>query len=298
MSNAVTRPRIVLLADPSRAEVAAMIGEVRREIGRHAVIGAELPADDAPLPRGVEADIAVVLGGDGTLLSQARRLVGLRLPIVGVNFGRLGFLAEFDWDALRQQAKVVFTADPPMHEQMMLRIDVDRPVRGGRDSATNARADRRHRDVAINDAVITAGPPFRMIELQVMIDGAEGPSLAGDGVIVATPLGSTAYNVSAGGPIVHPGLDAIVITPLAPHSLAFRSIVLSAASELALEVRSANEGTALVLDGQTIVPLTEGDRVTIRRNDRRVRFIANPASTYWRVLQDKLRWAAPPTYRK
>ncbi len=282
----MSRPRVLLLSARSRPEVAELLGEVRQTIARYADITAELDADGQPLPGDTSADLAVVLGGDGTLLSQARRVVCRNLPLVGVNFGRLGFLAEFDWQSLQEHAEVVFGPSPPIRELMILAIT-------SHDRAGNA----VHEGIAINDCVITAGSPFRMIELQLSIDGAEGPALAGDGVIVATPVGSTAHNVSAGGPIVDPKLEAMIITPLAAHSLAFRPFVLCPTCELRVEVTRANPGTSLVLDGQVSMPLAAGQVVTIRRHPSTARFVANPATSYWRILLDKMRWAAPPTYR-
>jgi NAD+ kinase len=229
----------------------------------------------------------VVLGGDGTLLSQARRLLDRDLPLVGVNFGRLGFLAEFDWESLQRHAAVVFGPSPPVPERMILSAEVQEP--GG--AVT-------HRGVAINDCVVTAGLPFRMIELALTIDGSPGPALRGDGVIVSTPVGSTAYNVSAGGPIVDPRLDATIVTPLAAHSLAFRPFVLTPDCVLRVRVTRGNEGTSLVLDGQVHVCLGTGQTVQIRRDGRRVRFVTNPATSYWQILLDKMRWAAPPTFRR
>lgn len=285
-SSTLTRPKVLLLANHSRPEVPDVIEEVRRGLARYADIIAELAADGQPLPAAINAQLAVVLGGDGTLLSQARRVVDRDLPLVGVNFGKLGFLAEFDWQSLQQHAKTVFGPKPPIHEQLVLSIEVF-------DSNGNC----AHRDIAINDCVVTAGHPFRMIEIHLSIDKQEGPSLTGDGVIVSTPVGSTAYNVSAGGPIVHPKLDAMIITPIAAHSLAFRPIVLWAGGEVCVRIMRANEGTTLVLDGRVTVPLKVGQSVRVTKHSKRARFIANPSSTYWRILLEKMRWAAPPTYR-
>jgi len=281
------RPRVILLLDHQRAEVAARLGEVRATIEKHATVSAEVDAGDDLARCPADADLAVVLGGDGTLLSQARRMIacGWDMPMLGVNFGRLGFLAEFDPDSVARHAKQVFGGKPPLRRSMMLNVSV---VRGGR--AVEERA-------AINDAVITAGPPFRMIELSIAIDGAEGPQLSGDGVIVATPVGSTAYNVSAGGPIVAPGVEAMVITPLSAHSLAFRPLVVSSSTRLRVDVRRGNAGTALVVDGQEEIELRAGDGVEVSRHERTVSFITNPDTGYWRILLDKMRWAAPPSYR-
>ncbi len=280
------RPRVLLLADRRRSKASGFLDELRRGIEKWADVAGELDTNGEPLPDDVEADLAVVVGGDGTLLSQARRVLDRALPLVGVNSGRLGFLAEFDHKSLLQHAAVVFGPDPPVIEHMMLAASVSGA--GGRTV---------HSGMAINDCVVTAGHPFRMIELRLSIDGAEGPALAGDGVIVATPVGSTAYNVSAGGPIVDPKLEAMIVTPLAAHSLAFRPFVLSPGCELRIEVARANEGTSLVMDGQSPVPLESGNAVTIRRHPKKALFVANPSTSYWRILLDKMRWAAPPDYR-
>jgi NAD+ kinase len=282
--------RVLLLANRSRAEVRGLIDDVRRGIAAHAHIVAELEADDSPLPADIEADLAVVLGGDGTLLSQARRMIHRGIPLVGVNFGRLGVLAEFDWHSLQQQMRLVFgpghDARPPVQEHLVLAI-----------RALDEQGGTVHEDIAINDCVVTAGNPFRMIELDLSINGNDGPVLTGDGVIVSTPIGSTAYNVSAGGPIVHPALDAMIITPLAAHSLAFRPIVLATGGEVRVRIVRANEGTTLVLDGRVTVPLRTDMTIVVSRHHRRAAFVTNPASTYWSILMGKMRWAAPPTYR-
>lgn len=278
--------RAILLAGHSRPEVTAIIDEVRGEIARHVTIEAELEADSSPLPEGLDVDFAVVLGGDGTLLGQARRLLDRDIPLVGVNLGRLGFLAAFDWPSLKRHLAQVFTGTPTIVHRMVLDATVI-------DEGGTA----IHRAAAVNDCVVAAGAPFRMIELHLTIDRQRGPDLTGDGVIISTPVGSTAYNVSAGGPIVHPGVEAMIITPNAPHSLAFRPIVVPAGSVLEVDVVRANHGTTLVLDGQSSKPLTRGQRLQIRRHAKTAAFVANPESTYWRTLLDKMRWAAPPTYR-
>ncbi len=280
------RPSIALLANCQRPEVAAHYDEVRAFVASRGEIVAECRDIRCEPPPDVEADLAVVLGGDGTLLGETRRLLGRDTPLVGVNFGRLGFLAEFDWTSLREHADIVFGGDPPMHERSILRAR----VRNGEDAY-------RFEGAAVNDAVVTAGPPFRMIRLRMTLNGAEGPTLNGDGVIVATPVGSTAYNVSAGGPIVYPGVSGVIITPLAPHSLAFRPVVLPDDTTIEIEVAETNEGTTLVLDGQEYAKLHAGDRVVIDRDPRTARLVANPSTGYWRILLDKLRWAEPPNYR-
>jgi NAD+ kinase len=282
----MVRRRVLLLADRSRPVVAKVLDGLRESIAQWAEITGEFDTSDDPLPPQVEADMGVVFGGDGSLLSQARRTADRALPLVGVNFGRLGFLAAFDAENLLQHAAIIFGPDPPITEHMMLAAAV-----------YDADGASRHSGLAINDCVVTAGNPFRMIELRVSIDDAMGPTVGGDGVIVATPVGSTAYNVSAGGPIVDPSLEAVIITPLAAHSLAFRPFVVCPWCTIRIDVARANPGTSLVLDGQVPVPLGVGQRIIIHRHPKKARFVANPATTYWRILLDRMRWAAPPSYR-
>jgi len=290
----VPLPRVLILTHdnhPPDSLGREVLEQLRTGLDKKIIITAVLNIDDIPLPRDLDADLALAIGGDGTLISQARRLVDRNIPLIGVNVGRLGFLAEFNAQSLIQHADTIFNGNPPLASHMMLEV-----TRTGPDSAPPDLIES-FPGLAINDCVITAGPPFSMIELRLTIDGVTGPTLAGDGVIVATPLGSTAHNISAGGPIVHPALEAVTITPLAAHSLAFRSIVISAECTLEIEILRANEGTALVKDGNVSSSLAAGDRITIRRHPRKVRFVTNPDTTFWRILLDKLRWAAPPNYR-
>ena len=283
---AMARPRVLLLGDRSRPEVVESLAEIRTFIAEWADVVGEMDTDLDPLPDEVTADLAVVVGGDGTLLSQARRVVDRAMPLVGVNSGRLGFLAEFDRRTLQQHAAIVFGPDPPILKRMMLAAAV-----------YDTGGAVVHSGVAINDCVITAGSPHRMIELLLSIDDAAGPNLSGDGVIVATPVGSTAYNVSAGGPIVDPKLEAMIVTPLAAHSLAFRPFVLCPDCKLNIQISRANVGTSLVLDGQVPLSLATGQVVKIHRHPKKALYVANPSTSYWRTLLDKMRWAAAPNYR-
>jgi len=285
----MSRPAVLLVADSTRPATSELLDEVRAALRRHVDILAELHPDrndGLTEAQRRDARAVVVVGGDGTLIGQAARFVDDNLPLVGVNTGRLGFLAEFDPEALRDHGETIFGEAPPIQEVIVLDVHVH-CASGSSDT----------RCLAVNDAVITAGPPFQMIELSIAVNGVPGPTLTGDGVIVATPVGSTAYNISAGGPILHPSIEAMVITPLAAHSLAFRPIVLSAMDELTLHIRRANDGTTLMHDGRQHGRVADGDVVTIRPYERKNRFIINPATSYWHIIQDKLRWAAPPNYR-
>jgi NAD+ kinase len=206
-----------------------------------------------------------------------------------VNFGKLGFLAEFDLQSLRDAgAELLSGSALPTRQIHMLRAGVFSP--GG--------ATPRFSDAVLNECVITAGPPFRMIAIETRFNQEAGPTVSGDGIIVSTPTGSTAYNVSAGGPIVAPDADVLLITPIAAHSLAFRPIVVGATSRIELTMQRVNKGgTVLVLDGQVTQPLAVGDRIVLTRDSRRIRFVRNPRGGYWSTLTDKMRWGEAPRVR-
>lgn len=278
-------PRALLIVKHDKPEAARTADAIRPIVARHASVEV-MEAHEDPLTQATAFDLAVVVGGDGTLIAQARRLLDYGKPIVGVNAGRLGFLAEFDAADLEKHAALVFSAKPPLRERMLLAVEVER-ADGGRESGT-----------AINDAVITAGSPHRMIEMSLRVDDDDtGVDIIGDGVIIATPTGSTAYSASAGGPIVHPDVGGVTITPICAQSLAFRPVVVRSTDTIALVMRRVNEGTCVVLDGQRQIALGSGDTVRMREHGRKALFVANPSNRYWDALRAKMKWAAPPSYR-
>ncbi len=245
----------------------------------------------------IDVDLIIVFGGDGTLLSVARRLQGRQLPIMGFNFGRLGFLAQFSPDQLPDVIDEAIAGKLPVSPRLMLETSV---VAGNVQcdllNLDDVSAKRKYGGIGLNDAVITAGSPFRMIELQVGTDRDTGVRYFGDGLIVCTASGSTAYNISAGGPILSPRLEGMCITPLCPHSLSFRPIVLNANQVITLTARRVNRGTDLVVDGQNSCNLSKGDRVVIRRTQQDVLLLENPHASEWQALGEKLNWASVPNY--
>lgn len=276
--------RLFIVANQEKEPVKRATGEIRAWLnGRAQVVGVTQSATE-DLAR-VEADTVLVLGGDGTLLSAARRLAGRAIPLMGVNFGRLGFLASFTPDNWKSDLDSLLAGTLAVTRRMMLSVAVG-----------DAQRQRRFVSTAMNDAVITAGPPFHMIELQLSVDGEPGVSFFGDGAIVSTPSGSTAYNASAGGPIVNPGVEAMCITPICPHSLSFRPVVIPAASRVAIVAAKVNEGTTLFCDGQDSVRLQEDDQVVLRRSEHDVLLIENPRVGQWRSLAEKLHWAVSPRH--
>lgn len=312
-------PRAALLiVNRTKPAVLAALAEIRALIERHGRLVAELDADDAPVPHELctQTDLIIVLGGDGTLLGQSRRFVALGLPMLGVNFGKLGFLAEFDLPAFRTFGPRLLDDEPLIvQDRPMLRVTATPVGIDGADiteihattpRSKNASGISLAHTLALNDAVITAGPPYRMITLDIRIDGHPGPQVTGDGLVIATPIGSTAYNASLGGPIISPDVHAMALTPVAPQSLSFRPVIVPAASTIEIELERVNDlpdvpglagGTSLVLDGQVSTRLRQGQCVTIRQHARPVRFVRNPGNNYWSTLITKMKWATPTAPR-
>lgn len=285
--------RIVLVANDVRPEIKSRLPAFRERLAELAEIVGELRSYETEVPDLARVDLAVVLGGDGMLLSQARRFVGHGLPLLGVNLGRLGFLAEFDLEDFFKQAPDIFRDGVPLNLTHHMLIEA-RVFSRGVDIADPTAA--RETQCALNDCVVTAGRPFRMIEVGLTLDGQETPSINGDGLIVSTPTGSTAYSVSSGGSIIEPRVDCLAITPISVHSLSFRPIVISTKTRLILTIHKANEGTTIVFDGQVFAPLRTGDQIVIARHEYKVGFVSNPDNNYWRTLTEKMRWATSPSY--
>jgi NAD+ kinase len=229
-----------------------------------------------------QCDLMVVLGGDGTFIGMAGRIAeaGVDVPILGINFGSLGFLTEITLDELYESLAAVVKGTARIDERMMLRSQT---LRGG-----EVFSDR----LVLNDVVITRGALSRIIDLSVAIRDQAAMRIRADGLIIAGPTGSTAYNLAAGGPIVYPGLDAILLTPIAPHMLTNRPIVIPATSQV--QVRPAAHGTDEVFvsfDGQSGHPVEPDDVIRITRADRRLRVVRPLRRTYFDVLRQKLKWS-------
>lgn len=287
----VSKRSTLLVVNSDKPDAQEASKELAALIREHGELIGQIPSASGKLPKEAEnAELIVVLGGDGTLLGEGRRFANGRAPLLGVNVGKLGFLAEFDLATIREQAATLFgTGD--LRTRIVPLLDVEITGRNGASELVGS---------AMNEAVVTAGPPYRVIELGIRINGTKGPAVRGDGLIISTSLGSTAYNVSAGGPIVHPMVDATVITPIAAHSLAFRPIAVPGDSVIELDPIQINEsdteGTTLVLDGQIQRRITSNQRVRITRAARAVELVVNQSSDYWDTLVGKLHWGKQPTY--
>ncbi len=229
---------------------------------------------------GRRVDLMVVLGGDGTLLAVARDMGMSTVPILGVNLGQLGFLAEVAPEEQAEMLGKVLEGDYETVERMRLDVYAERD---GRELA---------RYLALNDAVITRSELSRMIDLEMLADGSPVTTYHGDGLIVSTPTGSTAYTLSAGGPILLPGSRVFVLTPICPHTLTQRPIVLSEASRLEIQVFPREGHAQLTVDGQTGLTLAGGDRIFVAASERPVHFVVDPSRSRFDVLRTKLGWGA------
>jgi len=274
--------RIIILANLDKPGVQQELDALREWIAQRAEVMLVQSAREE-LPRcASQADLCLVLGGDGTLLSAARALADTDIPLLGVNMGKLGFLAEFDLDALRTHLDDILAGRLVPTRRIMLQVCVSN------------RDNRGFCSAAANDVIISAGRPFRMIELDVLQSDSQIAQYFGDGLIVATPTGSTGYNMSAGGPILEPSLDALILTPIAPHSLAMRPLVVDTHSPIYIDAVRINPGTALIVDGQVSTHLREGDRVEIVRHARPARIFSHPRRNFFDTLTTKLQWGRGP----
>lgn len=283
--------RIGIAVKPGLAEARDTLVGIEQWLRDHAVVAVwtQEAADLLPAaPRTVvtratlpaDLNLVLVLGGDGTLLALAKAIAeaGLDIPLLAVNFGSLGFLTEITRPEIYASLDAVLNGRASHDERMMLRAVA---TRGGGTTT----------HLALNDVVFTRTALSRMIDLAVSVGDQFVTSVKADGLIVASPTGSTAYNLAAGGPIVHPAMDALVLTPIAPHMLTNRPIVIPAEREVRVKSTGANAGNVYVtIDGQTGFEMAEGDEVAIARAERPLRLVRASARSYFEVLRQKLKW--------
>lgn len=226
-----------------------------------------------------ELDLLVTLGGDGTLLRGARLVAPHGVPVLGVNLGRLGFLTSVGPRDLERGLSTVLAGEAELDERMVLAAEAE------------ASDGSKHGSyVALNDVVLHRGGVARMIRIAVHAHGEEVGTYSADGIILATPTGSTAYSLSAGGPIVSPAVDCIVATPISPHTLAVRPLVLSAAEHVEVHVLSPSDELILTVDGQEGARMLSGDRLVVSRAEVPMRLVRFAGQTFFSTLRRKLRW--------
>jgi NAD+ kinase len=230
------------------------------------------------------ADLALVLGGDGAILRAARQMGYQQRPVLGVNLGKLGFLADLNLDEVRACFPHVVQGEYRVTCHLMFECMVATP----RETRTF---------LGLNEVALQAGQPFNMIDLDLEVDDEPVSRFSGDGLIVSTPVGSTGHNLSAGGPILGQELSAFVITPICPHALTNRPVVDSADKVYTITIRRATAGMSLIIDGQEIIPVSQDHRVTVRKAPVCFQLVKVPGHSYYQTLRDKLRWGTQPNYR-
>ena len=276
-------------ASPGIAEPLAGLAAFLVARGHEVVLDAEtarftpLPGypTAAPEALGPRADVAIVVGGDGTMLSIARRLAPYDVPLIGINQGRLGFLTDIPLAQMEDALAAIFAGRYVEERRTLLEASISRP--DGAHAAT----------LALNDVVTSRGHVGGMIDITVDIDGHFVYAMRADGLIVATPTGSTAYALSAQGPIVHPQVPAVVLVPVAPHAFSNRPIAVSDSAPIAITLQKGKDA-AIHCDGQAHFPMQEGDRVTIRRAPYPVRLLHPEDHDHFAMLREKLHWGTTP----
>ncbi len=279
-----------LFGNPEKARIAEAIGELRDVAAEAGVrllahdlldplLGGSVPsADDEEL--GAASDAIVCFGGDGTMLRAARTVGATGTPLLGINLGSLGYLTDIPLNELAGAVRKVLEGDFHVVERSRI-LGVVRNSGG-----------EVHRFEALNDIVVNMGPLPRALDMELKMDRSTLGRFLGDGLIVSTPTGSTAYSLSAGGPIVHPGVAGYLVTPICPHSLAVRPVMVPVDMKVELKLHDVGQGATLTADGQAASPLAKGDRVVFSLADRPARLVKFHDSDFFRAMRRKLQWGA------
>ena len=277
MSPFLRTPRALILADGSRPELRATVDRLRPIIEKHLAV-AGVSFDFAAKLDTNDVDLAIVFGGDGSILRAARQMGHEQRPVLGVNLGRLGFLAALQPEQLDAALPEIAAGRHHVHQHLMFECT---HLRAGQPLCTV---------LGLNEASVLAGAPFAMVEVQLYVDGELATTYSCDGLIVSTPIGSTAHNLSAGGPILRNNLQAFVVSPISPHTLTNRPVVDSADRTLEIVVPKPNAGTSLMVDGRVLGTLEPDDRVRIVRSQAMFQTVEVRGQSYYRTLREKLGW--------
>lgn len=267
---------ITVLHNPEKNQARKSVGDLTRWLKKKGY-GVVTKLSDRRLPL---SQFAIALGGDGTILRVSRRLAPLGIPILGINLGRLGFLVETDFKDLFPTLRKALRSKLKIEEHLMLRVSLLR------------RNKKIFGSLSLNDCYLHAGSSARVIDIETFLNGEFLAEYTGDGVIVSTPTGSTAYSMAASGPIVYPELPVILLTPICPHTLAQRPLLVSSKDKLELIIKNcpARQFIFLSIDGQEIIKVREGDRILVEAALRKMKLLVNPEKSYYQILRTKLRW--------
>jgi NAD+ kinase len=278
-----------IISRPRREDIARVVPPLVKWLQAH---GAEVACDsetsDCFGPLAVQTrkreelpgctDLLIVLGGDGTLLSAARLAAQRKVPILAVNLGGMGFLTTVSQDEIYSILEEIFSGKHRVSERVMLEAEI---VRAG----TVIR-----RQIALNDAVLNKAALARIMDLELRVDGEYVTTYKADGLILSTPTGSTAYSLAAGGPIVYPIVEAFVVTPICPHTLTNRPLVIPDSATIEVDFKSEDDAVFLTLDGQVGIELARGDHIRVRKAAEKLLLVRPAKKTYYQILRNKLKW--------
>ena len=274
---------IILLGDISKKKIRETIAELEPLFRKKSLLSVVDISDEDEL-KNVSADIAFVFGGDGTILSASRKLNDKQIPLIGVHLGKFGFLAELTLQDINDSLERICSGEYVVSQRMLLTCKVIRSKQV------------ISKTVGLNDAVISRTSLSRLISIKLYVNEKIVTTYSCDGLIVSTPAGTTAHSLSAGGPIVTPDMEAFVITPICPHTLSNRPLVVSGSSKIEMEQISESKGVGLTVDGQVYFDVKAGDRVVIEKAEKKLQLIDTQTRTFYDVLREKLNWRGQPAY--
>ena len=275
--------KIILLGDTSKKKIRETIAELEPLFRKKSHLSVVDISNEDEL-KNVSADIAFVFGGDGTILSASRKLNDKQIPLIGVHLGKFGFLAELTLQDINDSLERICSGEYVVSERMLLTCKVIRSKQVINET------------VGLNDAVISRTSLSRLISIKLYVNEKKVTTYSCDGLIVSTPAGTTAHSLSAGGPIVTPDMEAFAITPICPHTLSNRPLVVSGSSKIEMEQISESKGVGLTVDGQVYFDVKAGDRVVIEKAEKKLQLIDTQTRTFYDVLREKLNWRGQPAY--
>jgi NAD+ kinase len=275
--------KIILLGDISKKKIRETITELEPLFRKNSHLSVIDISDEDEL-KNVSADLVFVFGGDGTILSASRKLYNKQIPLIGVHLGKFGFLAELTLQDINDSLERICSGEYVVSQRMLLTCKVIRSKQVINET------------VGLNDAVISRTSLSRLISIKLYVNEKIVTTYSCDGLIVSTPAGTTAHSLSAGGPIVTPDMEAFAITPICPHTLSNRPLVVSGSSTIEMEQISESKGIGLTVDGQVYFDVKAGDRVVIEKAEKKLQLIDTQTRTFYDVLREKLNWRGQPAY--
>ncbi len=275
--------KIIILGNRKKKKIRDTIAELEPLFREKAHVSI-IDTSDERETESLSADLAFVFGGDGAILAACRKLDGRQIPLMGVHMGKFGFLAELTPKEVSQTLEKIFAGEYTISQRMLLTCEVIRSNQTIKKTS------------GLNDAVISRSSLSRLVSIKLYINGKEVTTYSSDGLIISTPSGSTAHSLSAGGPVVTPDMDAFIITPICPHTLSNRPLVISGDSKIEMEQVSESKGVGLTIDGQIYTDIMVNDKIRIEKAKEKLHLIDTQTRTFYDVLREKLNWRGHPTY--